>query len=328
MLTDQHGRELRYLRFSVTDRCNLRCFYCQGMTKVVSHKDILRYEDIEKLLVVAQRLGFKKVRLTGGEPFLRRNFFDFLERLSKKFSELDFRITTNGTLINDDNLLSKLKALGIKGLNVSLDTFSRDTFEKITGKDLLHNVVDTIYMGLDLGLRIKVNVVALKGINDQELKQFIDLACLFPVDVRFIEFMPIGDKTIWKKEYYWSAEDILKNIKEMVPLIPIEHGQNSGPAKIFEIKDGRGRIGVISPLSNHFCAECNRLRFTSQGRLRPCLFSDKEFNLLGLLRSPKITLERLEKVITLIAQNKPMGFHLLKMYQNKVCSTTMVSIGG
>ncbi|SDN90505.1 cyclic pyranopterin phosphate synthase [Desulfonauticus submarinus] len=329
MIVDKHGRGISYLRLSITDRCNLRCFYCQGVRgKLVSHHDILRYEDMEKLLYVASELDIKKVRLTGGEPFLRRNFFEFLEKLTSKFPEFDFRITTNGTITGNRNSLVRLKEMGLKGLNVSLDTFSRDKFVQITGKDLLSEVLNTIYLGVEIGLRIKVNAVALKGINDSELKQFVQLAIDYPVDVRFIEFMPVGEKTLWKRDYFWSAEEILQEMQKIVELTPVQHKVNSGPARVFVIKEGKGRIGVISPLSNHFCNECNRLRFTSQGKLRPCLFSDKEYNLLGLLRNSKISLSQLKKVIELIGKNKPIGAHLLAERQKEVCLTKMVNIGG
>ncbi|MDK2921362.1 MAG: 3,8-cyclase [Desulfonauticus sp.] len=330
MLMDKHGRSVSYLRLSITDKCNLRCFYCQGVRDpLVKHKEILRYEDMEKFLLVAESIGIKKVRLTGGEPFLRRNFWDFLEKLGKEFNNFDFRLTTNGTLIKSKKELLKLKELGFKGLNVSLDTFDKDKFLQITGASYLNQVLQTIFWGLEAGLKIKINAVALKGLNDKELVDFANFAYKYPVDVRFIEFMPIGQKTRWKKEYFWSAQDILRQLTQEVEVLPLDsQEQTAGPARVFQISGGKGRIGVISPLSDHFCERCNRLRITSQGRLRPCLFSDREYKLLALVRNSKLSLKHLEKVISLAIKHKPVGAHLLEKNKNKVCDSAMVGIGG
>lgn len=284
---------------------------------------------MQKFLLVARNLGIKKVRITGGEPFFRRNFWQFLEKVGKKFSDFDFRLTTNGTLLQSKVELRRLKEIGFKGLNISLDTFNRKIFQEITGTDLLDRVLQTIFWGLEVGLKIKVNAVALKNINDKELLDFVNFAYKYPLDVRFIEFMPIGNKTRWKKDYFWSAKEILASLKQEVdldPLLSLGEEENSGPARVFKLVGGQGRIGVISPLSDHFCDSCNRLRITSQGRLRPCLFSDKEYNLLPLVRHPKLGIEYLEKVIRRASKNKPIGAHLLA---NKgKCSSEMVQIGG
>ena len=327
-MNDRFGRKINYLRISITDRCNLSCFYCKGMGKVVSHAEILRYEDMERLLRAACSLGIKKVRLTGGEPFLRRNFWDFLTKLTANFPELDFRITTNATLLAQEDAILRLKDLGIFKLNISLDTFSPKKFKLITKTDLLKNVLKAIELGLKHGLGLKINVVALKGINDDELEKFVLFACEHPVDVRFIEFMPIGQKNLWSQDYFWSSEQILNAIQKIVTLEKLKHLYTSGPATVYKIVGGKGRIGVISPLSNHFCNECNRLRITSVGRLRPCLFSDQEYKLVGLLRNPKISQNQLELVLAKISLNKPIGTELLKQKNKEVCLTKMVNIGG
>jgi len=331
MIVDQYGRGVSYLRLSVTDRCNLRCFYCRNCKylKFISHQNILTYEEMFELIRACVDLGVQKIRLTGGEPFVRRDFLYFLARLRHKFPFLDLRITTNGTLIA--NKVQALKDMGINCINISLDTLDADKFIEITGRDFYHNVRASIDRCLEKGIRVKINVVALKGVNDNELEDFVRFALDHPVDIRFIEFMPIGGRTMWNKDFYWSAKEILTAAQKITPLVLEEKGgQTSGPAKIFALKEGQGRLGIISPLSDHFCDKCNRLRITPDGKLRTCLFSDKEYRLLPLLRSPKLSLGQLKKVLERTSRKKPLGYNLLSKDENKqsVCQRVMSSIGG
>lgn len=328
---DGYGREVNYLRLSMTDRCNLRCFYCSNCEnhQWLRHEEVLSYEECLSLLQVACRLGVNKVRLTGGEPFVRKDFVWFLSRIVDRFPDLDLRVTSNGTLLADK--ISQLREVGLRGLNISLDTLQREKFQSITGRDSYLQVRKNIDHCLQQGLRVKINVVAMRGVNDSELQDFLTLAQENPLDLRFIEFMPIGEHSLWGQEYYWPADQILEALEQQVQLVPISNDQkNCGPARMFELSPGLGRVGVISPLSNHFCASCNRFRITPDGRLRTCLFSDQEYRLKPLLRHPDIALEQIYRVMRLAGARKPIGHRLLQEQAGKqaVCQRSMSSIGG
>lgn len=330
MIVDRHGRVVRYMRLSVTDRCNLRCFYCRSCENLdnIPHENILTYEEMLSLAKAATRMHLEKLRLTGGEPFVRRDFLAFLGLLHEECPGLDVRITTNATLL--PGKVPALKHLGIRRLNISLDTLDAAKFTEITGRDMFHRVQQGIQECLHYGLKVKINVVAVRGMNDDELPAFIDMARNNPIDVRFIEFMPIGCATRWKGSTTWKASDILDEARRHATLTSVErHGTTDGPARVFDIKDGQGRIGLISPLTNHFCDSCNRLRVTSDGKLRTCLFSDKEYNLRHALRHPKLGPEAALKIMNLAVKDKPIGHDLLMHKQkNQVCEKVMSSIGG
>lgn len=332
MIKDNFGRTISYLRLSVTDRCNLRCFYCRPCVKTgyIPHDRILTYEDMLYLLKTVSETGVTKVRLTGGEPFVRKDLLYFLNRIKNDMPHLDLRLTTNATLIS--KRIRALKDMGIKGLNISLDTLDREKYLNITGRDFLDTVMSNIYSCLEHGLRVKINVVAMKGVNDTELPEFVKMALTRPVDVRFIEFMPIGRKTLWNREHFWSAGDIVQEINRISSIRPLsEQGGTHGPARLFELENGAGRIGVISPLSNHFCDTCNRLRVTADGRLRTCLFSDRDYRLLPLIRSSRLGNSQLKKVLSRAGRKKPKGNEIVQGQAGggkSFCSRIMSSIGG
>ena len=331
-LEDGHGRTVRYIRLSVTDRCNLRCTYCRsGMETFIPHESVLRYEEMEQLVDMAMDMGVEKVRLTGGEPFARKGFADFLERLRAAHPALDIRVTTNGTLIGPH--IQTLKAIGLNAVNLSLDTFDRDKFEQITGRDLFGKVRENMDALLDAGIPFKLNAVAMRGFNDDELPAFIDYAMHHPIDVRFIEFMPMGEGTRWSDSCFWSAPDILDAVKGLVAVAPVEQEQrNGGPARLYTLSGpdgpGLGRLGLISPLSSHFCTSCNRLRITSDGALRTCLFDDREYRLRNALRHPKLGIEAVRRIVTLATRDKPIGARLLERRHNAGAQRRMTAIGG
>jgi cyclic pyranopterin phosphate synthase len=330
MLVDGYGREVSYLRLSVTDRCNLNCFYCRSGQELdyLAHENILSYEEMVALARAARALRVAKLRLTGGEPFARRDFLAFLGLLRENCPDLDVRITTNATLLGGK--VAAVKHLGVRRINISMDTLDPARFREITGRDMLDRVLAAIDECLALHLRVKINVVAMKGVNDSELPAFVRLACDKPVDVRFIEFMPIGAATRWNDAATWTAREIVARAGEMVRLAPVErHSRTEGPARLYTIAGGRGRLGVISPLSDHFCKSCNRLRVTSDGRLRTCLFSDKEYRLRPALRHPHLGLERVVDIMRRALRTKPLGHELLEMRRRaQVCDRVMSSIGG
>jgi len=328
-MTDGFGRTVNYLRLSVTDRCNLRCLYCSSPdVRFIPHGDILRYEELIQLVDLAHSLGIGKIRLTGGEPLARRNFLFLLESIMARHPDIDLRLTTNGVLL--PGKAAVMKELGVGAINISLDALNPETFERITGRDEFRAVRKAIDEVLAQGPRLKINAVGLKGVNDGELKHFLNFAMEHPVDVRFIEFMPMGGQTVWSPESYWSADEILADAARMVELSPEASGKRDGPARMFRLAGGKGRFGVISPMSNHFCDSCNRLRITPDGRLRTCLFSDREYRLRPLLRNPKLGLEAARRVLLLALARKPRGYELLKLRQARdpAALKRMSAIGG
>jgi len=331
-LSDTRGRSVSYLRLSVTDRCNLRCLYCDSrMRQWLSHEEVLRYEEFLELMGLGLKLGIGKVRLTGGEPFARKGFMEFVEAARARYPQLDLRLTTNATLLAP--FAPRLAAAGVARVNISLDTLDPATFARVTGQDMYQEVRRGIDACLAAGLRVKLNAVAMRGVNDFELAGFINLARELPIDVRFIEYMPMGGSE-WKPEQVWRAADILAEAKTLAELTPIERGggpsADSGPAQMYAIQGGAGRFGLITPLSNHFCGSCNRLRITSGGVLRTCLFSDRVYRLRGALRHPKLGLAAVERILRLASQVKPLGFELLAARRagQGVCGTAMSAIGG
>lgn len=329
-LADSFGRVVNYLRVSVTDRCNLRCTYCRPVKdfQAVSHSDILSYEEYLRVIRLAAPLGLSKLRLTGGEPLTRRGFESFLERVMATAPHMDVRLTTNGTLLAGQ--AARLKSLGLRAVNISLDTLNPETFRRVTGADLFRQTRAAIDECLEAGLKVKVNAVALKGVNDAELPAFLELARTHPLDMRFIEFMPIGGDTAWDESLLWSASDILKQAAELADISPVAYGdEGHGPARMWTIAGGRGRLGVISGLTGHYCLSCNRLRLTCDGRLRPCLYSDVEYRLRPLLRHPKAGDAKVLEVLRRALARKPMGHKLLAGRLGRgVCAKPMTAIGG
>lgn len=328
LITDAHGRSVSYMRISVTDRCNLRCFYCaKEREEFLPHQDILRYEEILTLMSVGRDLGVSKFRLTGGEPFARKDFTSFMEEARKQFPDIDLNITSNGTLLTPE--ITRLAAAGIRRINISLDTLDRANYERITGRDELPRVQEAIEGCLEAGLGVKINAVAVKDLNGDELEAFLDLAAAKPVEVRFIEFMPMGRTTPWTPDQLLTADEILERLGKRAVLTPSAQALSHGPARVYDIKGGQGRIGLISPMSNHFCATCNRLRITSDGHLRTCLFSDREYALAPLLRHPRLGPDKVREVIARATGRKPLGHALLEARsESPSLAGSMFSIGG
>lgn len=334
-LHDGYGRTVNYLRLSVTDRCNLRCIYCAPLVdglEYIPHASILSYEEFMRLIRVAVRFGVQKVRLTGGEPFARLGFTEFVTDIHREFPDLTIGITTNATLLHKH--IPDLAAAGIKTLNISLDTLNPELFERITGKNSFAEVYAAIQEAMAAGIKVKINAVALRGLNDAELPALLDFAANHPVDLRMIEYMPMGGRGHWGSENFWPAHEILEAAqacRELEPWQPShEEERLSGPAKIYAIKGGLGRFGIITPVSQHFCGTCNRLRVTAEGRLRTCLFSDREYDLRAMLRNEKVSDESLYRLFVAATDKKPLGTELLQHRSNreKVITRFMSSIGG
>jgi len=276
---------INYLRLSITDRCNLRCFYCtywQEWEKLAPG-EILRYEELLRVAKIAARVGIRKIRITGGEPLVRRGLAEFIRNLKHIRGIDEICLTTNGTLLARQ--APALYEAGLRRLNVSLDTLRPDRYLKITGRDNLLEVMEGLKLASALGFHpVKINCVVLKGINDDEVLKLASLAFEHHYHVRFIELMPTGSQREWQRHYLPMAEvrrrlAVLGEFEELTP------GATAGPARIFRMSGGLGEVGFISPMSAHHCGTCNRLRLTAQGRLRPCLLGNSEFDVKEAIRS-------------------------------------------
>ena len=329
-LIDTYGRKVRYLRLSLTDRCNLRCLYCQSPAAVrfIPHDHILHYEEMLRIVRILRASGVEKVRLTGGEPFVRKGSLNFLAMLRAENPDLDLRITSNGTLLAD--LAPELKKIGVNGVNLSLDSFDAKTFAEITGRDMLSKVLAGLDALLVQNIPVKLNAVALRGITEKELDNFLHVATTMNLDVRFIEFMPMGEHTRWGKDLFLPVEALIRQAREKYSLVREEvTSLTLGPARMYRIEGKRGRLGFISPVSSHFCHSCNRLRLTAEGRLRLCLYDDREYPLRGVLRDPNVRDEDLCRQIASYVHRKPLGIQLLEARKrNCVATRGMSGIGG
>lgn len=278
-LNDHLGREIDYLRISITDRCNLRCRYCMPAEGIENkaHQDILSYEEILKIVEIGIKLGIKKVRITGGEPLVRLGVEDFISNLSRLNLE-DISMTSNAVMLAKK--AKSLKNAGLDRINISLDTLDSKKFKEITRRDDLSEVMQGIRAALRAELDpVKLNVVVMKGINDDELFDFVELSRKEKLSIRFIEYMPLGGEA--EAEKFISSREIKNLIKEKYELLPAV-SKGNGPANYFQIKGAEGTIGFISALSEHFCSSCNRLRLTADGRFKPCLAGNQEIKIAGM----------------------------------------------
>jgi cyclic pyranopterin phosphate synthase len=334
-LTDRFRRTIDYMRISVTDRCNLRCIYCmppEGLSPM-AHGEILRYEEIVRVLRVAAGIGVRKIRITGGEPLVRKNVPHLIRLIRDIDGISDLSLTTNGALL--EKYAAELAAAGLERVNVSLDSLRSERYREITrGGD-----INAVFRGIEAAEKaglvpIKINVVPIRGLNDDEIMDFARMTLHSPHQVRFIEFMPIGRQDLWKPERFIPVEEIRSIVERTGRLNPVKL-RKSGPARYFKFDGAAGVIGFISPLSNHFCGECNRLRLTADGKLRPCLFSETEIDLKPALRGEAPDNE-IERLIRLSIQVKPEGHNIrlqdvyLKrlMESKRVCGRPMSRIGG
>jgi cyclic pyranopterin phosphate synthase len=333
-LIDNLGREISYLRVSITDRCNYRCIYCkpEEQFKFIPHEEILRYEEIVEIIEEAVNLGVTKVRITGGEPLVRKGVVDFIKKLREIKKLEDISLTTNGFFLSE--YAEKLKNAGLNRVNISLDSLQEEKYKKITRGGSLEKALKGIDSALKVGLLpIKINTVLIRGINDDEVEDFVRLALERPLNIRFIEFMPSGEEVINEFENkFISVQEIKEKLIKKYLLDPIKISTANGPAKYYQIKGGQGTIGFITALSQHFCETCNRIRLTSEGKLRPCLFSNKDVDIKQAIRKAKtddkiirskIIRNNIEKAINI----KPEGHKLNEKFSNRD-SFKMSKIGG
>lgn len=285
-IVDGFNRRIDYLRISITDRCNLRCSYCMPSSglRLRRHDDILSYEEILRIVRVAAAMGVRKVRVTGGEPLLRRNLVQLIGEIRAIPGIMDLSLTTNGVLLK--SMAEPLWKAGLRRINVSLDTLNPLKFRKITGRDYHRNVWEGIYLAEEVGFSpIRLNTVVMKGVNDDELEHLARISMSRPYAVRFIEYMPVGTTLPWDRAKFMSAAEIKGRLEVFGSLIPVPRSRLDGPSERYRFEAGKGEIGLIGAVSNHFCHTCNRLRLTADGKLRPCLLSDDEIDVKAALRA-------------------------------------------
>lgn len=310
LVKDTYGRTINYLRLSVTDRCNLRCGYCMPEEGVAAlrHEEVLTYEELLAVATAAVSLGVSKIRVTGGEPLVRRGIVDFIARLAALPGSPEIVLTTNGLLLAEQ--APALKAAGLARVNVSLDTLRSERFLAITRREGLEQVLAGIEAAEKAGLvPLKINVVPLLGVNSDEIADFARLTLAHPWEIRFIEYMPVSSGLAYSPERRMPAPAIYAELGRVGPLVPLNRDHDNGPAQLFRYPDSHGRIGLIPAVSSHFCDECNRLRVTADGRVRPCLLSDQEIDLRQHLRSGA----SVETVATILAEailGKPAGHRI------------------
>lgn len=297
-MKDRFGRNITYLRISVTDLCNLRCKYCmpESGVKSLCNSDILSIEEIIEIVKIASKNGIKKIRLTGGEPLVRRGFINLCKQISKIDEIEDIAITTNGVYLKE--MADELFENKVRRINFSLDTLIKEKYNDITRRNDFDKTMESLFYAIKKGFKVKINVVLIGGFNDDEIQDFVNLANKYDLEVRFIELMQIGETANWSKDKFVSNKIVLEKVPEL------EFDGVSGVAKIYKIKGQKGRIGLISPISCSFCEDCNRIRLTSDGKLKPCLHSKDEINLKGLSG------EELEEVFKKGIFEKPEKHHL------------------
>ena len=297
-MKDRFGRNITYLRISVTDLCNLRCKYCmpESGVKSLCHSDILSIEEIVEIVKVASKNGIKKIRLTGGEPLVRRGFINLCKQISEINEIEDIAITTNGVYLKE--MADELFENKVRRINFSLDTLVKEKYNEITRRNDFEKTMESLFYAIKKGFKVKINVVLIGGFNDDEIQDFVNLANDYDLEVRFIELMQIGETANWSKDKFISNKVVLEKVPKL------EFDGVSGVAKIYKIKGQKGRIGLISPISCSFCEDCNRIRLTSDGKLKPCLHSKDEINLKGLSG------EELEEVFKRGIYEKPEKHHL------------------
>ena len=277
-MKDGFGREITYLRLSVTERCNLRCRYCMPEDGICTkrHEDMLTEDEMIMAVQAAASLGVHKLRLTGGEPLVKKNILSICERSAAVEGIKEVCLTTNGTLL--PQMAKQLRAAGADRLNISLDTLNPEKYAYITRRGTLDQALNGIEAALEAGFdRLKINAVLIGGFNDDEIPALAELTKRYPADMRFIELMPMTDNEEFGQKAYVSGAAVLAALPE---LEPVPH--NDGVAKLYHLPGAQGNIGLISAVSSHFCATCNRIRLTADGKLKPCLHSDQEYSIKGL----------------------------------------------
>lgn len=318
-MQDLYGRKIEYLRVSVTDACNLCCSYCmpEDAKGKCPCKQSMSPAEFKEIATAAAELGVKKLRITGGEPLVRHDIVELSRTLAQIPGIEDIAMTTNGTLLG--GMAKDLYAAGIHRINISLDTLDAKKYSEITRGGVLADAVSGIKAALDAGMKpVKINTVLIGGFNDDEIEDLAHLTVEYPIDVRFIELMPIGHAAPYGSEAYIANDVVLRKLPELKAV----DSEKGTVARLYQLPNAQGRIGLISPLSNHFCSECNRLRLTADGCLKPCLHSSEEISVRGLHG------DELKKAILAAAEHKPKMHVELSATERSASQRSMYRIGG
>lgn len=317
-MIDQYGRNITYLRMSVTELCNLRCRYCmpeEGICKR-NHEEMLTEDEMISAVEAAASLGITKLRITGGEPLVKKNIVSICRRAAAVEGITEVCLTTNGTLLGQ--LAKPLREAGVNRLNISLDTLDPEKYAYITRIGTLDNAIQGIETALDVGFdKIKINAVLIGGFNDNEIRTLAELTRKYPVDMRFIEMMPMYDSGDFGAASYIPYTRVLEELPELAPM-----EADGGVAKLYRLPDALGNVGLISPVSAHFCAECNRIRLTADGKLKPCLHSGDEYSLKGL------DTEGMKAVLRDVIWHKPRWHGEMDAEHRSQSGRNMNEIGG
>jgi len=324
-LGDRYGRKITYLRLAVTDRCNLRCRYCMPAQGIpfIHHNDILRFEELEHLVRLFAAMGVTKIRLTGGEPFVRKGLVSFVRRLNAITGIEGVFITTNGVAVSQH--LVELHEAGLAGINLSMDTLDPKRYWSITRRDALKHVRKTLYQALALEIPVKINMVVLGGYNEDDILPMAELTRTLPVSVRFIEWMPFsGHKGAFVNS--WGDERIVAVLQQAFPNLTSLDNAGPSTARLYRVPGFAGTIGIISGYSRKFCGQCNKVRITPQGMLQTCLYDTGSLDLRKLLRSGAKDDDLIRAIVNAVAGKPQNGFVAERNCSPQ--STSMASIGG
>jgi len=326
LLFDNHGREMSYLRLAVTDRCNLRCTYCMPAEGIayLPEKKLLSWEEMLRIVRVLNQLGIRKVRITGGEPFVRPGLMDFLQELAK-IQNLEICLTTNGVLL--ENHLDSLLNLGIRNVNLSLDSLDSERFFKITRRNDFDQVYRNLMRMIEANFIVKLNAVVMHGMNETDILPLVNFTEKHPVSVRFIEEMPFNGSGLVEEKLFWDYRRILSHIKTEFPRIeevPMAYGETS---KNYHVPGFMGNVGIIAAFSRTFCGSCNRIRVTSLGQVKTCLYDDGVFDLKEYLRLG-VSDEDLKNTMIKIFGERPKDGFEAENNRKGVINESMTSIGG
>jgi molybdenum cofactor biosynthesis protein A len=325
---DNHGRPINYVRLAVTDRCNLRCFYCmpaEGI-KYVPRKDLLTYEEMERLIRLLAEMGVSKVRITGGEPFVRRDLVDFLYRVHEIEGIRDVHLTTNGVLTK--RYIPDLVKMGIASVNLSLDTLDRQRFFEITRRDEFPKVLDCLHALIEAGISTKINAVIMAGKNTEDILPLADFTQNHPVGVRYIEEMPFNGNGANYAKLHWNHKRILEKLKEKYPhLQKIDDGPHS-TSNNYQVPGHQGTLGIIAAFTRTFCGTCNRIRVTAKGTLKTCLYDDGVLDLREIIRTEKSDESLRQALLQAFGNRARNGFEAEKRRTSQEVSESMSTIGG
>jgi cyclic pyranopterin phosphate synthase len=327
-LFDNHQRPINYLRLAVTDRCNLRCFYCmpeEGI-KYIPRKELLAFEEIERLVKLLAKMGVTKIRLTGGEPFVRTDLMELIRMIVEIDGIDDVHITTNGILTAPH--VAELKSLGIASVNLSLDTLNRDRFKMIARRDEFTRTWETFQLLLQHEIPVKINAVVMEGKNTDDILEMVKLTKDQNVSVRFIEEMPFNGEGSHYSSLRWTYKKILEHIQKEFPTIQKIQDEKNSTAYHYQVPGFKGNIGIIAAFSRTFCGSCNRIRLTAQGVLKTCLYDDGVLNIKNLIRSGVSDLEIKKHLLHAFSNRSKDGFEAEQHRGQHSISESMSTIGG